>query len=102
MQRFWDSVLERALRAGVSVGAFWGLTPHETLLVVGAARWHDEQALSVAWYTAALMRTKRMPKLKRFLGHDGARVLKGQELERRTTEFEELSRRMGTVKHDDK
>lgn len=95
-------MLERALRAGLSVETFWGLTPHETLLAVSAARWRDEQALSVAWYTAALMRTKRMPKLKRFLGHDGARVLMGKDLEGRKTEFEEISRRMGTVKRHDK
>lgn len=101
MSLFWDSVLERALKAGLGVGTFWELTPHETLLAVSAARWRNEQVLSVAWYTAALMRTKRMPKLKRFLGHDGARVLRGKELERRKREFEEMSRRMGTVKHHD-
>ena len=95
-------MLERALRAGLSVEAFWALTPHETLLAVNAASWRNEQLLSVAWYTAALMRTRRMPKLKQFLGHDGARALKGKELDRRTSEFEEISRRMGTVKRHDK
>lgn len=67
-----------------------------------AGRWRDEQAISIAWYTAALMRTKRLPKLKRFLGHDGARVLRGKELERRRDEFEELSQRMGMVRRHDK
>ena len=57
--------------------------------------------LSGAWYTAALMRTKRLPKLKRFLGRDGPKVLKGGALTERAAEFEEITRRMGTVKRHD-
>lgn len=59
------------------------MTPAETFHTIEAVRAHrtreEKLALSTAWHTAALMRSKRMPSLKRFLTADQAQVVRGQE-----------------------
>lgn len=83
-----------ALTMGLSVEAFWELTPREYALHVRAEnrRRREAQRRSawLAWHIAALTRVKRMPGLKRFMGTEKARVLKGAELERRRQEHAEL------------
>lgn len=70
------------------------MTPRETYALIDAASWRIEQDHQrdawLAWHTAALMRKKRMPKLKELTGGSKTRVLKGEELERRRAEKREL------------
>ena len=92
-------MLLRALRAGLSVEAFWAMTPHETVLALIAAAWREQRQREwdarMTWNTAAMVRTKLLPSLKRFLGKDKARPLQGAELAKREAEFAALVRRMG-------
>ncbi len=83
----------------MSVAEFWALTPRELGAVLDAARWrlqreHERDAW-LAWHIAALQRVKRLPDLRRFMGRDKARPLRGAELERRRREHEEIVRRLG-------
>lgn len=70
------------------------MTPKETLMAIEAATWRMEQAQKgrawLAWHTAALSRSRRMPALVRLLGVPDAKPLEGEELERRRREFEEM------------
>lgn len=79
---------------GLSVEAFWEITPREYAMHVRAEnrrrREAQQRSAWLAWHMAALSRMKRLPTLKRFLGTDQARVLKGVELERRRAEHAEL------------
>lgn len=51
-----------------------------------------EQELTLAWLTAALTRTKRLPPLKGLLtAAKPAKPLKGEELEQRRSEFMEMA-----------
>ncbi len=66
------------------------MTPAETFAVLDAAAWrwkreHQRDAW-LAWHTAMLARTKKMPSLKRLLGGGETKVLEGEELERRRAE----------------
>lgn len=71
-------LLTQALRAGVPVLEFWQMTPRETVQVIEAAVWRSEleqrQQLALAWNTAALSRTKRMPSLRSLLSRRGGPV----------------------------
>ena len=88
----------QALRAGVSVPAFWALTPRETLATMEATVWRSEQRaaadLSHAWHTAALMRVKRMPTLKKLLMPFMPSKAKLQPIEERRREFQEMKAEM--------
>jgi hypothetical protein len=92
-----ERLLENALRCGIGVEAFWGMTPVETYMAIEAAIWRDErrqkQDTALAWRMAALMRSKRLPSLKNLLStaRPEARPLSGEELERRREEFREMS-----------
>lgn len=73
------------------------MTPAETNATIEAANWRMERKrklyLSTAWHAAALSRAKRMPRLRRLLEGEGeTRILKGEELERRRREKEEMMR----------
>ncbi len=75
---------------------FWELTPRETVATIeaGTERMQAERELtmSLAWHTAALTRTKRMPTLKSLLAKLKPR--KTVPIERRREEFEEMKARM--------
>jgi len=92
-----ERLLENALRCGIGVEAFWGMTPAETYMAIEAAIWRDErrqkQDTALAWRMAALMRSKQLPSLQRLLDTANAetRPLSGEELERRRDEFREMS-----------
>ncbi len=83
----------------MSVEAFWALTPRETAAVFDAAVWRQERErerdIRLAWLTAALCRTKRMPSLKSLLNPGETKVLSPDEKARRRAEHEELIKRMG-------
>ena len=89
-----SGLLKQALRCGITVADFWQMTPRETLMVIDALIERDErrqsQDIRLAWLTAALVRSKKMPPLERLLTAKPARKLRGKELERRKREFEEL------------
>jgi len=63
------------LKAEIDPDKFWDSTPKEIFALMEAFRWKSQQnynlAMSTAWHTAALMRQKRMPPLKRLL-HSGS------------------------------
>lgn len=72
------------------------MTLPETYLVIKAhgdlQRQNAERELSVAWLTAALTRSKRLPKLKTLIIQSRpARVLRGKELALRRSEFNDLT-----------
>lgn len=98
----WDELLSAALRVGLGVDEFWSLTPRELSLVMEARMWQAEQtrklAVQQAWLTAVLERSKRVPPLKRLLGDDKARPLRGKELERRRAEHEAIVAHMGKTR----
>ena len=77
------------------MGEFYDLTPREAVATIDAGIWRIDQeqrhALWLAWHTAALTRTKRMPPLKQLLGGGEARKLEGAELERRQREHAEMT-----------
>lgn len=83
----------QALRCGIGVLEFWALTPRETVLAIEAALWRDEHAqrqqVAASWRTAALMRAKKLPSLRKLLADRPAKPLSGRELERRRREFEQ-------------
>ncbi len=61
--------------------------------------WREAQAhsraITLAWYTAALQRAKRLPSLKRLLNPPKTKRLTPQEKRQRAAEFAELTERMG-------
>jgi hypothetical protein len=71
------------------------------MAAIEAATWRlqNEQArmMSLAWYTAALMRAKRLPPLAQLLAQLKPR--KNVPIERRRDEFEELKARMSSTKY---
>lgn len=79
----------------MSLFEFWEMTPIETLEVIRAqvCRFDQQRRMMVAqaWQIAALTRTKRLPSLKSLLVNKGARVLSGDELEQRRSEFKEMT-----------
>jgi hypothetical protein len=87
-------MLREALAIGLSVDAFWSLTPREMRLHFEAAAIRAEREYQrdawLAWHIAALSRAKRMPTLKKLLQTDKAKPLRGEELDRRQAEHAEL------------
>jgi hypothetical protein len=82
------------------------MTPAETFQTIGAVRAAREReqklALATAWHTAALMRSKHMPSLNRFLiGKKRARRLHGKELEQRKAEHDEMLSRLDVSRLND-
>lgn len=69
---------------------FWSATPIELKLMLDARLFQAEhmrkQAIQMAWLTAALERSKRLPPLKRLLGEEQSRPLHGDELIKRQAE----------------
>lgn len=57
-------------------------------------RHEHELAAWLAWHTAALGRTKKMPSLERLLRGHKTVQLRGDELEKRRKEHAELAERM--------
>ena len=78
---------------------FWTLTPKELASVFAAHAWRQEEEqkrdLALAWYTAALSRTKKLPNLDRLLNPPKTRKLSAKEQRERAAEFAELKRKMG-------
>ena len=98
----WQSLLESALKCGVSVAEFWSLTPRETYAVIEASAWQLEREHRrnawLAWHIAALSRAKRMPPLQRLIAPGKARALEGEELERRRAEHREIMQKIDVGK----
>lgn len=86
--------MQNALRTGITVADFWGMTPRETWAAMDAAAWRMEQEQRnrawLAWHTAALSRAKRMPPLSKLLRSDHPQVLTGEALKRRRAERDDL------------
>jgi hypothetical protein len=90
------------LRSGIGVREFWELTPRETLLAIEAAIWRDErqqeQDIALAWRTAALTRTKKLPTLRSLLASSKPpKKLSGTELEKRRDEFKKMTQALKNV-----
>lgn len=70
------------------------MTPRETFAVIDAANWRTDREHRrdawLAWHTAALVRSKRLPPLQRLIRADDAKPLRGEELERRRQERDEM------------
>lgn len=94
----WQSLLESALKCGISVAEFWALTPRETYATIEATSWRLEREHRrdawLAWHIAALSRAKRLPTLQRMIGAGKARALEGEELERRRAEHREIMQKI--------
>ena len=75
---------------------FWALTPAETIGVLKAAAWREEQAHKraawLAWHMAAFQRTKRLPALASLLGGKPKKLTKA-ELGKRREEHEGMVER---------
>ena len=82
----------QALRAGVTVPAFWDMTPRETMTAMEAAVWQAEQTqageLAQAWHIAALARQRRLPALATLLAKLKPSKAKKAPIEERRREFE--------------
>lgn len=81
---------------------FWALTPRETLAAIEAAAWRTEQAQRqdawLAWHIAALSRARRLPRLARIVRPADAEPLKGEALECRREERDEMLARVDIEK----
>ena len=71
------------------------MTPAEVYATIDAYLWREEAAqkreIATAWRTAVLGRAKRIPPLRELLTPKDAKILTGDELEKRQREFEEMS-----------
>ncbi len=84
------------MRLGHSVPEFLDLTPREFGMAMKAAEWRMDrqrrEAAWIAWHTAALMRSRKLPTLSRFLGKDtGSQPAKSRE--QLQSEHDEMVRR---------
>lgn len=88
----------QALRGGITVEAFWEMTPRELNMVLDAANWQrmrsHNQTAWLAWHVAALQRTKRIPPLRRLMMRSKPKS-GDADLEARGREHEEMIARMG-------
>lgn len=70
------------------------MTPRETDAAIEAALWREERAqdygLQLAWLTAALTRSKRLPSLRNLMTKP-AKPLSGAALKKRRQEFERMA-----------
>lgn len=93
--------MRQAVRCGIPVLDFWQMTPAETRLAMAAAGWREErqnkQQIALAWRTAALTRSKRLPSLASLLAGK-AKKLHGKELARRRQEFKQMTANLDTSK----
>lgn len=93
--------MKLALRCGISTLDFWQMTLPETRLALEAVLWRDERQqkreIALAWRTAALTRSKRLPSLPSLLAGKAKR-LQGKELKRRRQEFTEMTANLDTSK----
>lgn len=94
----WSDLLTDALKSGLSVDEFWQMTPRETALAFGAAKWRFERERRhlawLAWHIAAMMRSRRMPSLRKLIGMPVAQKLTGDEAAGRAREHAEMIERM--------
>lgn len=75
---------------------FWSMTPRETLEVIEATQWQHEQLwqreATIAWLTARLMRTKKMPTLKNLLTTTkGPKKITKKELDQSRDDFKQAA-----------
>lgn len=91
----WDELIRDALRAGIGAREFWDLTPAEVAMAFEAAAWRQRQEMRraawLAWHTAGLMRTKRMPPLSILSPQEPRKV----SVEQRRQEHAEIVKRLG-------
>ena len=77
---------------------FWELTPAEVLAEIEATLWREERQrqheMSLAWHTAALTKSKRMPALKALMGSGETKPLTPEEEQQRAAEHEEMAARV--------
>ena len=71
------------------------MTPKETFAVIEAYFWRQQQQqrqqITMAWLTAGLSRTKRMPELSRLLMSKKAQQPTEAELKERRKEFKQMT-----------
>ena len=83
----------------MSVQEFWDLTPKELCLHFEADAWRQRQQIQrdawLTWHIAALSRMKKLPPLRQMLQTREAKPLRGEELERRRAEHEDIVKRLG-------
>lgn len=88
------SLLADALHAGLGVREYWELTPAETLGVLDAHAWRLEREREArawaVWHTAALVRAKKLPALKRLVDGYKTVQLRGVALEDKRREHAEI------------
>ncbi len=86
------------MRAGLLPSQFWAMTPKELGEYYKGKIWQEEQEqrklVSLAWYTAALGRARRLPTLRSLI-EPKPKKLTPEQIEARKAEIDELSRRMG-------
>lgn len=94
----WPDLLTDALKSGLSVDEFWRMTPRETRLAFDAANWRVERERRnlawLAWHVAAMIRSRRLPSLRRLIGMPMAQKLVGDEATKRAREHAEMVGRM--------
>jgi len=84
------------LRAGIPALDFWQMTPREVYAAIDAATWrmkqkHWENAW-LAWHTAALERSKRMPSLKDLIDPPATKALTPEEAAQHKKDFEQMKK----------
>lgn len=94
--------LSQALRAGLRVSEFWEMTPREVMAAAQATVWRleldRERMIMAAWLTAALSRSKRLPRLKRLLRKPGkTKRLTPAQAQQHRAEFEALKTQMAAI-----
>jgi len=91
-----DGLMREALRCGVTIAEYWSMTPPETLAVIEAHNWRQRQEerrqMTTAWMTAALTRTRRLPRLGALLARSKRpQKLSKNDLAARRTEFRQAA-----------
>ncbi len=98
----WQTLLADALYLGVGVAEFWDMTPRELTQLAKARKWQREQEMQrlawLAWSVAALMRTKQLPSLRKWLGQDKGRPLTEAERAVRAAEHAELAEQVMRIR----
>ena len=88
----------------MSAPEIWDLTPKELRLHFEADVWRQAQRVRrdawIAWHIAALGRMKKLPPLRTMLDGGEAKPLRGEELERRRAEHEDIVRKLGNGQRD--
>ncbi len=91
LEERWDELLAHGLEVGLSIEAFWNITPRE-LRIAALARWRSARrdGLFIAWHTAALTRTAQFPTLEELLAEPKTEEEQARELADAGRDFDQL------------